>query len=219
MIGDLLPEGVVGVEAYSDRWETELLPEERALVATAVEKRRHEFAAGRNCARRALARLGWPHFPVLSGPNREPLWPPGVLGSITHCHGYCAAVAAPLDELEGILAIGIDAELNAPLPRGTVDLVCRPSELRRLDKLRGVSIPALLFSAKESVYKAWFPVAGRWLGYQDAEIGFDPPTGRFAVSLLPSAPLLSEFPGLVFTGRFATTASHVFTLVTATATR
>jgi 4'-phosphopantetheinyl transferase EntD len=144
MIGSL-PEGVVGVEAYADRWETELLPEERALVATAVKKRRHEFAAGRNCARRALAKLGWPDFPVLSGPNREPLWPPGVLGSITHCHGYCAAVAAPLAELKGILGIGIDAELNAQLPQGVVELVCRPSELGTLDKLtRGQQSRALV---------------------------------------------------------------------------
>jgi 4'-phosphopantetheinyl transferase EntD len=220
MIGSLLPAGAVAFEAYADRWERELLPDERALVATAVEKRHNEFAAGRNCARRALERLGWRDFPVLSGRSREPLWPPGVVGSITHCRDYCAAVAAPVEKLEGIQGLGIDAELNTQLPPGVVDLVSRPSELRALDRLPGVSAAALLFSAKESVYKAWFPVAGRWLGYQDAEIAFDPPTSRFAVRLLPSsAPLVGHLIGLTFAGRFATTASHVFTLVTVTMTR
>lgn len=215
MIGDLLPEGIVAVEAYADRWETELLPEERPLVAGAVEKRRREFAAGRNCARRALATLGWPDFPVLSGPNREPVWPPGVLGSITHCHGYSAAVAARLSERKGIQGLGIDAELNAPLSAAAVDLVCTPHEQRALLEVPGLNVPALFFSAKESVYKAWFPVAGCWLGYEDAEIDFDPPTSRFAVHLLPSASLERTLPLMTFTGRFATTAAHVFTLVTA----
>ena len=215
MISGLLPGGVIAVEAYGDRWERELRPEERALVARAVEKRGREFAAGRNCARRALARLGWPDFSVRSGANREPLWPPGVLGSITHCQGYCAAAVARLDKLDGIRGLGIDAELNTPLPDGVIDFVCTPRERRSLVEARKVSVPALVFSAKESVYKAWFPIFGCWLNYKDAEIDLDPATGRFGVCLLQSAPPECLRTPLTFTGRFATTATHVFTLVTA----
>lgn len=211
MIRTLVPNGVIAIEAYQARWETGLLPEERPLVAR-VEKRMREFAAGRNCARRVLAQLGWPDFPVLSGPNREPLWPQGVVGSITHCQGYCAAAAGLMANLDGITAFGIDAELNAPLPDSVIELVCTPWERRSLAKAPDATV--LVFSAKESVYKAWFPIVGRWLGYQDAEIDFDSPPGRFAVRLLPSAPLASLPARMTFSGRFASTTTHVFTVVT-----
>jgi 4'-phosphopantetheinyl transferase EntD len=214
VIARLVPRGVVVAEAYAERWETRLLPEELPIVRGAVEKRRRDFAAGRNCARRALEGLGWPEFPLLSGPNREPLWPPGVLGSITHCHGYCAAVAAR-EGLDGIRGLGIDAELNEPVPDAVLDFVCTPDERRSLPDRPGLSLPALVFSAKEAVYKAWFPMTGRCLDYRDAEIDLDPSTDRFAVRLLASAPPEGVRGSISFAGRYASTASHLFTLVTA----
>jgi 4'-phosphopantetheinyl transferase EntD len=215
MIGSLLPAGAVAVEAYGDGCETEVLPEERSLVARAGDKRRREFAAGRSCARRALARLGWSDFPLLSGANREPLWPPGVLGSITHCQGYSAAAAARLADLDGIRGLGIDAELNAPLPDGVIDLVCTPWERRSLVEAPGMNLPTLVFSAKESVYKAWFPIAACWLDHQDAEIDLDIAAGRFSVRLLPSAPVDRLPARMSLAGCFATSDAHVFTVVTA----
>jgi 4'-phosphopantetheinyl transferase EntD len=215
MIGLLVPPGVIAIEAYRDEWVMELLPEEQLLVARAVEKRRREFAAARNCARRGLADLGWPDFPVLWGSRREPLWPPGVLGSITHCSDYCAAAVARDTDVGGILGIGIDAEPNARLSARVVERILTSTERRTLADTPGMNVPALAFSAKESVYKAWFPIAARWLGYEDAEVDFDFASGRFGVRLLPSA-LVQGLPmGLTFTGRFGTTATHVFTLVTA----
>src|SRR5437879_5639189 len=194
-----------------------LLPEEEHLLAGALERRRREFAAGRSCARRALARLGWPNFAVLKGPNREPIWPPGVLGSITHCGDYCAAAAGRVEELGAIQGLGIDAELNVPLPDSIAELICTPAECRSLVEAPGVNAPALLFSAKESVYKAWFPIAGRWRDYRDAEIDCAHAARRRAVRLPPSA-----LPGglqsrVTFSGRFGVTATHVFTLVVAIA--
>ena len=72
-----------------------LFPEEEALVAGAVTKRREEFAAGRNAARAALAGLGPPPCPLLRAGRRAPAWPQGIVGSITHCSGFCCAVVAP----------------------------------------------------------------------------------------------------------------------------
>lgn len=197
------------VQASPDAWDAPLLPEEEVLVARAVAKRRREFAAGRHCARKALARLGWPGFAVLAGANREPLWPPGIVGSITHCRGYCAAAVARATDLT---ALGIDAELNAELPPGVLRLTSTPREQEEMVSIPGVSVPALVFSAKESIYKAWYPLAERWLGYLDAEVELDPAGGRFAVRLLVEAP-----PGLAassFRGRFAFSREHVFTAVT-----
>jgi len=209
VIGTLLPARAVWAEATDGDWTAPLRSEEEPLVARAVDKRRREFTAGRTCARRALARLGWPDFPVVAGPRREPVWPPDVVGSITHCPGYCAAVAARRADLR---SVGIDAELSAPLPEGVAAMVCTEAERRWAAELPGDHWPALVFSAKESIYKAWYPVAERWLDYLDAELTVDPASGSFTARiLLPVEPAI--FPWNPLEGRFAVTAERVFTAV------
>jgi 4'-phosphopantetheinyl transferase EntD len=209
VIASLLPAAVVTVEAGEADWTAPLPPEEELLVVRAVEKRRREFTAGRTCARRALARLGWMDFPILAGPRREPLWPPGVVGAITHCRGYCAAAVARVTDVR---SLGIDAEVRAPLPTGVADIVCTEPERRWVDALSDDHWGTLLFSAKESVYKTWYPVAGRWLGYLDAELSVDPERGCFTARILP--PDAGEvFPWNPLTGRFAIGDEQVFTAI------
>lgn len=170
---------------------SELFPEEEAQVARAVEKRRLEFADGRTCARRALAQIGVAPAPILSGPRGEPRWPPGVVGSITHCEGYRACAVARDSDL---LTLGVDAEPDLPLPGGLIVDVALVEERRRLGELAraapGVSWDRLLFCAKESVYKAWFPLTGSWLGFEDARVELDPERGRFTARLLVPGPRL-----------------------------
>src|SRR5258708_8108427 len=96
MIPKLLSDEVLTVEADEACWRGSLLSLEESLVAKAVPKRRREFTAGRNCARRALAQLGYPDFALLAGSHGQPLWPPGIAGSITHCDDYCAVAVAPV---------------------------------------------------------------------------------------------------------------------------
>ena len=207
MIAGLLPPAVVTVEAGEADWTAPLPPGEAALVERAVEKRRREFTAGRTCARRALARLGWTDFPVLAGPHREPLWPPGVVGAITHCHGYCAAAVARATDVR---SLGIDAELRAPLPAGVAELVCTEPERRWTAALPGDHWGTVVFSAKESVYKAWYPVAGRWLDYLDAELTVERERGCFSARILqPKA--LEVFPWNPLPGRFSVDEERVFT--------
>jgi len=210
VIASLLPALVVTVEAAEEDWTAPLLLEEEPLVARAVEKRRREFTAGRTCARRALERLGWRGFPILSGPRREPLWPPGIVGAITHCRGYCAAAVARVADVR---SLGIDAELRERLPDGVADLICTEGERIRAAALPGDHWETLVFSAKESIYKAWYPVAQRWLDYRDADLTFDPEGGRFSGRiLLPGAE--DVFPWNPVEGRFAASAERVFTAVT-----
>ena len=77
----------------------------------------------------ACSRLGYPQVPILPGVGGAPIWPVGVRGSMTHCTGYAAAAVAPRPR---VFAIGIDAEPDAPLPDGVVDLVATPTEQDRL---------------------------------------------------------------------------------------
>jgi 4'-phosphopantetheinyl transferase EntD len=189
VIASLVPAGVAVADARGPLPGEALLPEEEALVARAVQKRRAEFTTVRTCARIALAELGVPAAPLLSGPKREPLWPAGIVGSLTHCDGYRAAAVARADTLA---SIGIDAEPHAALPDGILPRVSLPAEQAHLRTLpAGVHWDRLLFSAKESVYKTWFPLARRWLGFEEAAVEFrpgaDPPGARSRPRCWPTA--------------------------------
>ncbi|HVX32404.1 MAG TPA: 4'-phosphopantetheinyl transferase superfamily protein [Solirubrobacterales bacterium] len=180
-LADLLPPQAVCVEARQDE-DGSVWAAERGAVAMAVEARRREFATGRSCARRALAALGAPVTAIPRGPRGEPIWPRRVIGSITHCAGYRAAALAWEDRLA---AIGIDAEPNLPLPARVLERIAGRAELGRDRELRaaaGVNWDRLLFSAKECVYKAWFPFSSEALTFSDADVvlGTD---GRFCARL------------------------------------
>ncbi|NJQ04499.1 4'-phosphopantetheinyl transferase superfamily protein [Streptomyces lonarensis] len=149
-----------------------LPPEEAALAALLPERRAGEFAAARACARAALGGLGLPPVAILPGVRGAPGWPPGVVGSLTHCTGYRGATVARRRDL---LAVGVDAEPAVRLRPGVLERVCSGDrELRSVRELlaRAPQVPwdKVLFSAKESVYKAWFPLTLRRLGFRDAEV-------------------------------------------------
>ena len=186
MIAQLLPSVVASAEAFGDGSGAALFPEEERIVANAVDKRRREFTTARACARTALGQLGLPPAAILPGPRGAPQWPAGVVGSITHCDGYRACAVARDSDL---FALGLDAEPNRPLPAGVLDVVALPGERDRLSALACGGTPAvcwdrLLFSAKESVYKTWFPLTRRRLDFDQAVITIKPAAGTFSVQIL-----------------------------------
>ncbi|QES09342.1 4'-phosphopantetheinyl transferase superfamily protein [Streptomyces venezuelae] len=148
-----------------------LFPEEAAAVARAVPKRRQEYASVRMCARLAMGALGVPSVALLSGRRGAPRWPEGLVGSMTHCAGYRAAVVGRVADYRGL---GIDAEPNSPLPEDVLEYVSLPQERDRLRAL-GAAAPdvcwdRLLFSAKEAVFKVWYPLTGRELDFGEADV-------------------------------------------------
>ncbi|WEO94170.1 4'-phosphopantetheinyl transferase superfamily protein [Streptomyces sp. FXJ1.172] len=221
MIEELLPESVVAVEAHHDDplWDTPLFAEEEALVERAVTKRRREFAAVRGCARRAMEKLGVPAQPVVNGERGAPVWPAGLTGSMTHCDGYGAAALVRAAELA---SLGIDAEPHGPLPEGVGDAVFLPAEAERLARLAArrpaVHWDRVLFSAKESVYKAWFPLTRKWLDFSEADITLRPDPdsaahGTLHAELLVPGPLVAGRRIRVFEGRWAVRDALVATSV------
>ncbi|MDB5065285.1 MAG: 4-phosphopantetheinyl transferase [Chloroflexi bacterium] len=189
MLEELLPAGVACEERFDDPPDALLLEGEAAAMGRGAARRRREHATGRHCARVAMARLGLPVAAVGRGSSGEPLWPGGVVGSITHCDGYRAAAVA---RRAVVVAIGIDAEPHQPLPEEVPGLVLVPEERAWIERL-GRSRPEtcwdrLVFSAKESVFKAWYPAAQRWLGFEDAEISVDAPSAVFRARLRVPAP-------------------------------
>jgi 4'-phosphopantetheinyl transferase EntD len=175
MIDAILPEWVRVAEVIGPAEDAAIEPIEAASMGGAVESRRREFATGRACARRCMIALGMPASAVARGENREPVWPEGLVGSITHTKGYCAAALALTSA--GV-TLGIDCEPDGPLPEGILDRVSTESERRHIALLpAAVNWDRLLFSAKESVYKSLWPLVRDWIGFSDAEIRFEPECG------------------------------------------
>ncbi|MFG2628564.1 4'-phosphopantetheinyl transferase [Streptomyces sp. NPDC048473] len=187
MIEKILPSQVAVAEALSDPPDAALFPGEEELIRKAVEGRRKEFTTARWCARRALGELGIAPAPILKGERGAPIWPGGVVGSMTHCVGYRAAAIARRAD---VVTVGIDAEPHEPLPDGVHETIALATEQQRELDLRRASPEIhwdrLLFSAKESVYKAWFPLTHRWLGFEEADIVLHS-NGSFTAALLISA--------------------------------
>lgn len=221
----LLPDDVAVVETAAVDPTVRLREGESVFVERAVERRRQEFAAGRAAAHRALAEVGIEVGTIPVGPNREPLWPDGTVGSITHCDGYVAAAVA---RDSAVRSVGIDAEPALPLPRDVIDHIALDVEQQRFGEVSPVG-DRLLFSAKESIYKAWFPLTGRWLGFEDCEVTVTSDRARAGnpasnPASNPDGKETGSFTGVVdptvaadapdrFVGRYCIDRSHVLTAV------
>jgi 4'-phosphopantetheinyl transferase EntD len=214
MIESILSARVTCAEAFGDPPDVVLFPEEEALVARAVDKRRREFATARACARTALARLGVAPAPILSGERGAPQWPPGIVGSITHCAGYRAAAVARACDM---LTVGLDAEPDEVLPDGVLNMISLPGEHARLRDLAvaapGTCWDRLLFCAKETVYKAWFPLTRRWLGFEEVDVTINPADGTFEARLLVAAPAVGGLPLTGFSGRWRASGGLIVTAI------
>jgi 4'-phosphopantetheinyl transferase EntD len=177
VIADILPPQVAAAEEFGDLPDVRLFPDEEAVMANAVDNRRREFATARACARTALAKLGVPAAPIVPGSRGAPQWPPGVVLG------------------RDVVTIGLDAEPNDTLPDGVLKVVACDAEAARIVALKAampeVSWDRLLFSAKESVYKAWFPLARRWLNFKDTRVDFDPVHPTFSARLLVDGPVVN----------------------------
>lgn len=154
-------------------WQAPLLDGEELFVANAVEKRRREFIAGRTAARKALQLAGGPSAPILSGTTREPVWPEGYTGSITHCDSL--AFAACVSRTEGLF-IGIDVEIHRRLKRDLWRMVFTKEEEAKFLAAPNPDLDAAIaFSGKEAFEKAQFAASGKVMEFKamNASVGQD----------------------------------------------
>lgn len=149
-----------------------LMAEEARAMNRALATRRAEFTAGRTAARLAMQRLGLPLQAIPAAPDRSPVWPAGLTGSISHTGGLCAAVLSQ----DATHPLGLDIEDPAALDPDLWPLVLTPKELTTLDLLppdqRG-STAKRIFGIKEAAYKAQFPLTGAVIGFQALEVGLE----------------------------------------------
>lgn len=180
LLRTLLPASVATSETRDRLGPPTLLPAEWDITGRFCDRRLREFAAVRGCARRALQEIGAPSVAILPGMGGAPQWPEDVVGSLTHCAGFVGAAVAWSRQVP---YIGIDAERHAALPPEVIPMVCTPAELLDVESL-GRSRPqlhwdTLIFSAKEAVYKAWYPLIGSWLDFHDVRTWVRPMAADF----------------------------------------
>ncbi|HEV2651851.1 MAG TPA: 4'-phosphopantetheinyl transferase superfamily protein [Rhizomicrobium sp.] len=172
-----------------------LLPIEEEIVTRASMKRRIEFSAGRYCARLAMARLGHSEWPVRRRQDRVPIWPPGLVGSITHTADYCAAVVASRDDFG---ALGIDVEQVGAVPSDLAEQILRREEFvpdcRPYLGDIGADWLTLHFCLKEAAYKAFYTIFEQIIEFSDMLIDLDVDRMIFVASV-PAIRGPSKFDG------------------------
>lgn len=197
----LFPVSVMAVRATPAMYDAPLYPDEALTVANAVLSRRREFAAGRTAAREALRRCGKEPASLPARPDRQPRWPAGYAGSISHCEGFCAAAVTPRST---ILSVGLDVEPAAEIPRELQALVFNEAERARLEAA-GRRIPApwcrIGFCAKEAFYKCYYATEEKYLDFLDVEVSLgmdsDGQSGDFHITIRPRSRLGGKEPSPV----------------------
>lgn len=196
--GDLFPDGVglglACIGAAPDLW-----PGEGLAVASAVAHRQAEFAAGRAAARAALAAAGLDPAAIPVGPDRAPVWPEGVTGSISHGEDMAIAVAAPTARVAGL---GIDLEPDAALPDDILSEICDGEECAWIaGQAEPLRWARLIFAAKEAAFKCQYPASGAVFGFDAMSIRIDPAQGTLTARF--TAPVAPFAAGDLLHGRFA----------------
>ena len=134
-----------------------------AQLSSAGRKRKADHLAGRIAAAHALSDHAVPGI----GPSGEPLWPDGISGSITHSGTRAMAVITQHPAL-----IGIDCETILPenealeIKDGIIDAQ-EEAVLSRSGYPFALAL-TLVFSAKESLFKALFPRVQAYMGFDSA---------------------------------------------------
>ena len=145
----------------------EIFPAEREALGVVAASRAADFAAGRHCARAALGRFGFAPVVLLIGPGGAPIWPSGFVGSIAHGAGFAGAVVARSDRY---VSIGFDIERRSGVaPELHRILFTETERAYSIDRELGT----LLFSAKETIYKAAYPSSRRWIGFEEISVQVD----------------------------------------------
>ncbi|MCP4602780.1 MAG: 4'-phosphopantetheinyl transferase superfamily protein [Proteobacteria bacterium] len=151
-------------EPYADRYRS------IGYVHRMVPQRRHEFLEGRRCAYHGIRLLGEQNPWVGRDETGAPVWPEGLTGSISHCPGLIAAVVG---RTKGRLSLGLDVERIGGA--ATADILRHYCVAPEDDFDRGATVypstmPFIVFSLKEAIFKATFSAIGQHIGFKNIHL-------------------------------------------------
>jgi len=146
--------------------------EEKYLSKNASPERRAEYHLGRAAANQALKNLALENpGPVLKGEHGEPLWPDGIVGSISHTGEFAIAAVAHRKDYRGI---GIDCEnMRRKFSLKILSRIAHPEEAKWVMSRQSNLRALMLFSAKECIFKTFFPENKHYIGFKDAKLSWD----------------------------------------------
>ncbi|NWC59993.1 MULTISPECIES: 4'-phosphopantetheinyl transferase family protein [Pseudomonas] len=185
-----------------------------ASIQRSVAKRQAEFLAGRLCARAALQQLDNLDCVPAIGEDRAPVWPPHISGSITHSSGHAAAIVGHKAQWRGL---GMDLENVLSLERAErlAGEILTADELQRMARLpreQHARLVTLTFSAKESLFKALYPIVQKRFYFEHAEVVEWSEHGQVRLRLLTE--LSGEWcHGKELVGQFAVDGEQLLSLV------
>lgn len=216
----LLPEPLASACMVSCRFEPSLWQAEQFELAGVPPargraKRQSEFLAGRICAREALAVVRGQRSVPTVGEDGAPCWPSGLCGSISHGKGFALAAVAEQSHVQS-LGLDIEALLAVERAERLAGEIHTPAELEPWQALaaeRRAWLTTLTFSAKESVFKALYPLVQRRFYFQDAELLDWQADGHLRLRLLID--LHPDWPaGTIVSGQYAEFDGRLLTLLT-----
>lgn len=148
-----------------------------------AEKRIASYLAGRCVASIALDCMGQSGFVVERGICGEPIWPTGIVGSISHTHNQCVCLIS-----RGPYLAGVDTEVITPINEdpNLVNIISNGVEkkwIRKLNQEQAKIQTTLLFSAKETLFKALFPLVQEYFDFTCAQVCSPPSENRLTLRL------------------------------------
>ena len=188
-----------------------LFPEEKKLMKNASAGRRADFATGRWCARKALSYFNVESRPILNDEARQPLWPSGFVGSISHCPDLYGAVVAKREDCR---SLGFDIEsVGRKVEEDYIaKIICHPEEYEDIMCLSGKELSLrsrTIFSTKECIFKCLFPIVRTFIGFKSVTVEINEEKGKFNAQLMKD--IKGEFSrGKRLEGRFSVVEKYVF---------
>ncbi|MEH0372825.1 4'-phosphopantetheinyl transferase family protein [Vibrio mimicus] len=189
--------------------------DEPITLNKAVNKRKAEYLAGRYVAREALKKLTQQNYQIPIGDNRAPQWPDGISGSITHTDTYALAAVSYFSDHQ-IIGVDLESWMSPSLAQELAPRIIDAFEQSLLERCelefyQGIT---LIFSAKESLYKALYPQVKQFFGFEDARVDWiESSSGQFQITLLRA--LSAAYPkGWQAVGRYFVHQDVVLTIIT-----
>jgi len=185
-----------------------LLPEEELFSQHYSAKRRREFITGRTNARQLLKKYNLHRYPLLPNADRAPIWPEGIIGSISHCKDLCGVIVS---EAKHYRSIGFDIENIRTFNFAVRKYICTEDEdewLLSLPEASRSQALLLIFSIKESLYKCIYQADGIKLNFKKISSIPQFEHGRFLLS--PVDDLHMKYKDIKT--RFIITEQHIYSL-------
>jgi 4'-phosphopantetheinyl transferase EntD len=152
----------------------QLFAEERDELEPMAQVRQFGFSSGRHAAHLAQSALGLDPA-AIGRQQRVPIWPNTCIGSITHTDRFAGAAAST-----ELTALGLDMEEAGRVDEKLHRMLFTEKEAKMLNALPQ-GAPTVAFSAKESGYKAIYPIGQQFIGFKEAEIDLDWARQRFTI--------------------------------------